>query len=267
MERARASAAEAGSVARRSATGLSKREILLIVNRYIGVEGGYLGDFSYRTHADFYPEYCDLDIDPYRYEGTTRERFIAILSSLPVHDQAKVVRGVIERFPVGSSRLRTEAAHDELLEIVARLESGGLVPGSPPALTSDVVLRAIGDAEALLQKGGPTSAVDRVHTSLHGHLRYLCDEGGVDYAADDSIVALFKKLRRGHPKLRDLGPRGEDIEKVLNACSSILDALNPVRNRASVAHPNEELLGREEAQLVINVGRSLLSYLDGKLGA
>jgi hypothetical protein len=81
------------------------------------------------------------------------------------------------------------------------------------------------------------------------------------------LVALFKKLRRGHPKLRDLGPRGEDIEKVLNACSSILDALNPVRNRASVAHPNEELLGREEAQLVINVGRSLLSYLDGKLGA
>jgi abortive infection Abi-like protein len=54
---------------------------------------------------------------------------------------------------------------------------------------------------------------------------------------------------------------------VLNACSSILDALNPVRNRASVAHPNEELLGRDEAQLVINVGRSLLSYLDGKLAA
>lgn len=81
------------------------------------------------------------------------------------------------------------------------------------------------------------------------------------------MVALFKKLRQGHPKLRDLGPCGQDIEKILNACSSILDALNPVRNRASVAHPNEDLLGRNEAQLVIDVGRSLLSYLDGKLGA
>ena len=29
-----------------------------IVNRYIGVTGGYLGDFSYRTDADFYPEHC-----------------------------------------------------------------------------------------------------------------------------------------------------------------------------------------------------------------
>lgn len=56
---------------------LTDREIARIVNRYIGVSGGYLGDFSYRTHADFYREYCDMDINPYAYEGTIRERFIA----------------------------------------------------------------------------------------------------------------------------------------------------------------------------------------------
>lgn len=247
------------------ADGLSNKEITRIVRRYIGVESGYLGDFSYQSHADFYPEFCDLDINPYKYAGTTRERFIEILSSLPPYDQAKVVRGVLERFPVGSSDLRTDAARDELLKIAERLERGALVPGSAPAFTSDVVRRALDDAEALLQKGGPTSAVDRVHTALHGHLRYLCDEVGLVYAPDATIVALLKMLRRQHSKLRDLGPRGQDIEKVLNATSSILDALNPVRNRASVAHPNPELLGRDEAQLVINVGRSLLGYLDGKL--
>ena len=52
---------------------------------------------------------------------------------------------------------------------------------------------------------------------------------------------------------------------MLNACSAILDAMLPVRNRASVAHPNAELLGEVEARLVINVGRTLLSYLDAKL--
>jgi len=55
-------------------------------------------------------------------------------------------------------------------------------------------------------------------------------------------------------------------ETVLRASGSILDALNPVRNNASVAHPNQDLLGRDEAQLIINVGRSLLSYLDAQLG-
>ena len=119
--------------------------------------------------------------------------------------------------------------------------------------------------EVLLQKGGPTSAVDRVHTSLHGHLRYLCDEAGIAYDRDATMVALLKRLRNEHPQLQQLGPRGQDIERVLNASGSILDTLNPVRNNASVAHPNNELLGRNEAQLVINIGRSLLTYLDGKI--
>lgn len=79
------------------------------------------------------------------------------------------------------------------------------------------------------------------------------------------MVSLLKKLRREHPRLRDLGTRGKDIETVLKASGSVLDALNPVRNNASVAHPNAALLGPEEAQLVINVGRSLLVYLDSKI--
>ena len=83
-----------------SSIGLSRKEIVRFVNQYIAVSGGYLGDFSYSSHVDFYRDYCGLDISPYDYEGTTRERFIAILSSLPLREQAAVVRGVIDRFPV-----------------------------------------------------------------------------------------------------------------------------------------------------------------------
>jgi hypothetical protein len=224
------------------APGLTSGEIIRIVNRYIGVSGGYLGDFSYRTHAEFYAEYCDLDINPFDYleEGTTRERFIRVLKASPPHDQAKIIRGAIEKYPVGSSELRTEASRDELIAMAERLERGGLVAPSTPALTSAVVIRAIDDAEALLQKGGATSAVDRVHTSLHGHLRFLCDEAGISYGRDDTIVSLLKKLRQAHPKLQDLGPRANDIDTVLKASGSILDALNPVRNNAK---PERRALG------------------------
>ena len=52
-------------------SGMTNKEIMRVVNRYIGVSCGYLGDLSYRMDADFYPEYCDLDIDPYDCEGTT----------------------------------------------------------------------------------------------------------------------------------------------------------------------------------------------------
>jgi hypothetical protein len=70
--------------------GLTRPEIYTVVNRYIGVKDGYLGDFSYRTHTDFYPLFCDLDIDPNQYEGTTRERFIEILSKSTPEVQAAI---------------------------------------------------------------------------------------------------------------------------------------------------------------------------------
>jgi hypothetical protein len=44
-----------------------------------------------------------------------------------------------------------------------------------------VVRRAIDDVQALLDAGEPTYAVDRVHTSLHGHPQYLCDGAGINY--------------------------------------------------------------------------------------
>lgn len=247
--------------------GMSDKEILRLVNLYIGVNDGYLGDFTYRTIGEFYPIHCDLDINPFDYEGnTTRERFISVLSSRPPHEQAKIIRGVLEKYPTGSSELRTQAMHDEYASLADRLERGDMVAGEMPAQTMEVVRRAIDDVQALLDKGGPTSAVDRVHTSLHGHLRYLCDDAGIEYAREDTTTALLKKLRRAHPRLQELGPRGQDIETILNASASILDALNPVRNQASVAHPNKNLLDKPEAQLVVNAGRTLFTYLDAKLG-
>jgi hypothetical protein len=47
--------------------------------------------------------------------------------------------------------------------------------------------------------------------------------------------------------------------------STIVDALQPMRNRASLAHANEQLLCREDAVLAINAARSLIHYLDAKL--
>jgi hypothetical protein len=247
---------------------MSQKEIMRLVNLYIGVDAGYLGDFTYRTHREFYPLYCDLDVNPDNHPGTTRERFIEILSSRPPHEQAKIIRGVLEKYPAGSSGIRTQAMHDEYLALADRLERGGMVAGDTPAATAEVVRRAIDDVQALLDTGGPTNAVDRVHTSLHGHLQYLCDGAGLDHdKRNDSTTALLKKLRREHPQLQDLGPRSQDIEKVLNAAGAMLDALTPVRNQASLAHPNKDLLGRAEAQLVVNAGRTLLAYLDAKIGA
>ncbi len=169
---------------------LANSFVLKLANRYIGVNGGYLGDFSYRTHKEFYVEYCDVDINPDDFKGTTRERFIAILSGAEPHLQAKILRGVIQRFPVGN-------------------------PIAPESRT--VALR-------------------------------------------EQIEATIRELERGPEPEFDFPVY--NVEIVHRAL-----IMNPLRNQASMAHPNEELLEPAEALLVINVSRSILHYLDTKLSA
>jgi len=250
--------------------GLTNLEIMKIVHQYIGVSSdGYLGDFSYRTHSDFYPNYCELDINPNEYQGTTRERFTTILSSSSPHVQAKIVRGVLERFQLNTQEsvppTRTKELHKELLNMAQRLEGSSSVLSPDPQISSAVVERAIADVEALIQSSGAVSGVDRIHTALHGYLLAVCDTQKIVYGKDETMNALFKLLRLHHPEFQDLGTRSEDIERILKAFATIMDALNPIRNKGSVAHPNKELLNKEEAMLVINVTRTLLHYLDSKL--
>lgn len=235
------------------------------MNRYIGVSGGYLGDFSYRTHAEFYSEICGLDIDPNDIEGTTRERFIQILSNASPLDQAAILRGVLDRFPVGEGpESRTEELHDQITARIRQLEGAAPVASPTLRITSAVVSRAIADAEALITSSGATSCVDRVHTTLHGYLLAVCAEAEITCARDTPVAGLYKLLRAQHPALVTIGPRSQEIDKILKGFSAIMDAMQPVRNNASVAHPNEALLDAPEAMLVVNAARTLLHYLDRK---
>lgn len=244
--------------------GLAGKEIAKVMYEYIGRNGGYLGDFTYKSHAEFYHLYCDLDIDPDQYTGTTQERFRKILRSQSPTDQAKILRGVLDRFPLESSHApetRTPFLRSEIEMMIARLEQKAPVANPSPKITSAVVTQAILDAENLISTSGAASAVDRVHTALHGYLREVCSQTGIAYNKDDSITRLFKLLRQGHPALDAKG----DAERILNAIGTIMDALNTLRNHASLAHPNSALLDNSEAMLAINTTRTILHYLDAKL--
>lgn len=252
---------------------ISKAELLGVVNRYIGVSEGHLGDFTNRSLKEFYGEYCGLDIDPEVYGGTKRARFITVMEGATDRDQARILRGVLERFPVGvpsAPATRTEPLRQEIAGIAARLQGGATVSSPDLRSSSAVVDRAIADADTLLGTTGATSGVDRIHTALHGYLIAICESAGLVAPsptgdAGPSLTQLYRILREQHPGFAPSGPRADDIGKVLRAFSAALDALQPVRNQASVAHPNRVLLEQPEAMLVINAARTLLHYIDAKL--
>ena len=249
--------------------GMTRREIVRLVKNYIGVTDGYLGDFSYRTHEDFYPEFCELDISPKALpSGTTRERFEQILGNSPPSVQARIIRGILKKYPPEeASELRTQEMHDEFMQVAARLD--GISPVATPSTTytSAIVERTLQDAESLIKSNGATSGVDRIHTAMHGYMRAVCDAEGITYSRDATNNALFTLIRTQHPAFSRPGPRPQDITQILRAMNSMMDVLTPIRNQASAAHPNENLLEPAEAMLVINITRTMLHYIDTKLSA
>lgn len=165
----------------------------------------------------------------------------------------KKVRRILERdAPEVLSELGLNVAH---------------VPAvTPKALSaSEVVERALADADNLLHTSGPISCVDRLHTALHGYLRALCAETGITGLEGAAVTALFKRLRAEHPSFQCLGAQDKDVVRILNSFGSVIDVINTIRNNASVAHPNDVLLGEAEATLVVNVIRTLFHYISAKV--
>lgn len=238
--------------------------IIKIVNRYIGVEGGYLGDFTYRTHREFYPEYCDFVKDLDSIEGTTRERFIAIFQNSTPKEQAKIIRGISERFPLGEGpKTRTKELQTSLLEEAERLDTADYL-AEPDLLSADHVLEILEDAKSLIENRKAASAVDRVHTAFHGYLREVCKNQGIIFLEKDGLVVLVKKIFSEHPKLK-IAVKSTEVQNIVRNLASIADSLNPVRNQGSRAHPNKNVLEEPEAVLIINTVRTILAYIESKI--
>lgn len=248
---------------------LTIREISRVVYDYIGVDAGYLRGFTYGIHQEFYPRYCDLDIDPLEMHGTTRARFITILKRENPTNQAKILKGVLHKFPLTSfpedEREEKQKIRNEIKDMIRKLKGYAPITSPNLAITSDVVERAINDANTLMEKSGATSGVDRIHTALHGYLKAVCEKQNISFPKRASLTVLLKTLRNEHPAFQKDVPRKKDIGKILLSLGTILDALNPIRNLGSVAHPNIELLEEDEAQLVINTAQTVLHYFNSKL--
>ena len=254
---------------------MTMREIHKLVEDYIGTHNGYLNGFSYRIHDNFYPRYCDLDIDvaAYRAKGfTTLQAFIQILRGAQARDQAKIIRGVFEMMPPPeevtdeTSRKRL-SFYKQLLDVAGRLEADGQVNAPEIAQTSEVVFEALKDAEVLLQTRGPKSAVDRAHTALHGYLKNICADRGAAIPADTSLTGVFKVIREQFPEFSTTIPHDLEAKRVFGSIATALDSLNTIRNRGTLAHPNELLLNGPEAMLYINLSRAVLGYIEAKTKA
>ena len=249
---------------------MTERETDLLIRYYIGVDryGRLTNIRNTEELRYFYQVDCDLDIEPASGRRIIDE-FVAILKAQSPHYQARILRAALQEFFVkGVYGMSSQEKLLPRLEAVAqRLQSEStLVETEIPPSPSETVRLAIEGADILIRRGNAPSAVDRIHTALHTRMRDNCDDEGIVYKKDPSLNELFKLLQKEHDAFAFEGPRKQDISKILNSLANILDALNPIRNRASLSHPPEdELLEESEAMLAINAARSVFNYIEEKV--
>lgn len=129
---------------------------------------------------------------------------------------------------------------------------------------STTVMRALGDAKALIGTVNSSSAIDRAHTALHGYLGQLCADENISLASDANVSKAFKELRRSHPALLATGNRADEISRVLNSFAASIDAFSTLRNHASLAHVND-LLDVPEATATVNAIYTIFRYVQDSL--
>lgn len=135
-----------------------------------------------------------------------------------------------------------------------------------PSVRSEALNRALSDAEKLIETNGAVSALDRAHTLLQAYLQLVCKEANIVFDPDAPVTALFQLIREKHPKLQLTEPQAlKRMTDINRGMARIIDAMSPLRNQSSLAHPNEMLLGEPEAMFVINCVRTMLQYLNSKL--
>jgi hypothetical protein len=220
-------------------------------------------EFAYRTGTQEYVlrherllrslKWGDDDYGPCVFQAL---RYLSVnkpdaLSSLLQH--AKIQPQLERSMPAVLQRLGMLSGHVSPIP-VARLSA------------PEVVARALLDADTLLKTAGPISTVDRLHTALHGYFASVCTSAGLAAPTGAAITALFKTIRTTHPAFSGSGqPHEAEIARVLNGFAGVIDALNTLRNHASVAHPNQQLLGEAEAHLMVNACRTLFHYMRVKV--
>lgn len=129
---------------------------------------------------------------------------------------------------------------------------------------STIVMRALGDAKALIGTVDSSSAIDRAHTALHGYLVQLCTDNSIDLPLDPTVSKAFKELRKSHPALQASGNRAEEITRILQSFASSIDAFSTLRNKASLSHVNE-LLETPEATATVNAMYTIFRYVQDSM--
>jgi len=146
------------------------------------------------------------------------------------------------------------------IEIGIIIQKGEIIDFSS-IKTTEIVEKAIEDAELFMNDGKYSSALDRIHTALHGYIRKKLTDLNEPFVESDTLSQLYTKLHCYVSRTMS-GEIADLIKTTLRSSTGVIAALNDLRNRHTLAHPNDVLVCNNEAKLCINMAKVLSDYIE-----
>jgi hypothetical protein len=236
------------------------------IEKFLGMGGGYVMDFSDRTFYEFVGEAVGLNINDEKYHYASNSKanrlrqfikvesnytFGKLLSAFCEYWLAKVHTGQID--PINDENL-----FKECLKISERLKQDSIVEQinaiQPNVDDRDFKLLAKSIRESI-EKNEPEAALDRLHTFTFRYLRELCEKHQIKFDKSDSLNAIFGKYIKFIVDNNHI--ESVMAEKILKYSINLLDAFNDIRNNKSFAHDNPILNYQESVLIFNNVSNSI----------
>lgn len=234
------------------------------LERLLGMEGGYVLDFTDRTFSEFFHEHSGRDIGQTQCRigsGSKANRLRGFWNVEPNHVVGNVLEALIEH-GLEYHRIRDDISFvGDCRRIVTRLTQGS------PVSELDAISATINERDfevvakqirEVIERNEPEAGLDRLHTFVFKYVRNLCADRGIVLTRDKALHSAFGEYVK---RLRDEGHiESEMTIRIVKSSISIFEAFNDVRNSQSLAHDNK-ILNYDESLLIFNHVASTIRFL------
>ena len=240
------------------------------IDRALGMEYGYVLDFSNRTFRNFVEDRFGFDIysNEFNFLGDSKaKRLRALLSYVDDKHAAQILvefwkyRTTLPdhlKLDTPDAEERIKSEYFECVEHLQRGEKSGAILNAISKFDqSETLDHLINSIERDVRSDRYPAALDRLHTYCMRRFRVLLEDNGNQV---DEAMALHA---RAGSYARVLESKGfsQTTVRIIKSSISIFESLNDVRNKKSLAHDND-LLSPREARFILDSVGAVLRFLE-----
>lgn len=237
----------------------------------LGMDTGYVLDFSDKTFADFFFEELNIDVSVSHFfdgRGTSKaKRLRSFIERAPANIVAKALRALWE---FREALLLPDKGERENFFAVVAIFEGASDHIDSTAFEAFELNPTLDELIAAIRRDldakKPQAGLDRLHTYCMKRFASLvrkhgggeCDE----HEALHARVGRFVKLLTAQRNLTEMS------ERIIKSSISVFESFNSIRNNKSLAHDNSHLIDPIEARFIFDSVAALLRFIksiDGQL--